>query len=57
MWEGPYMAKQAERLGSFHLIDHEGNASAHSWNKTNSVGSMFKCKVGLHKIISQVISA
>jgi hypothetical protein len=34
-WEGPYTAKQAGRLGSFHLYDHEGKASAHTWNVDN----------------------
>ena len=34
-WEGPYTARQAGRLGSFHLYDHEGRTSAHTWNIDN----------------------
>ena len=29
-WEGPYMAKVARRLGSFHLVDGEGSTTTHT---------------------------
>jgi hypothetical protein len=31
-WEGPYIAKKADRLGSFYLIDREGKTLVHTWN-------------------------
>jgi hypothetical protein len=34
-WEGPYRAKTARRLGSFHLTDSEGKTSVHTWNIDN----------------------
>ena len=34
-WEGPYMAKVARRLGSFHLVDGEGRTTTHTWNIDN----------------------
>ena len=29
-WEGPYTAKDAERLGSFYLIDSKGRTTIHT---------------------------
>lgn len=31
-WEGPYLARQAGRQGSFYLINSEGQCSEHTWN-------------------------